>query len=210
MKLEPNEEPLFTAVRYLLEELSPSQRDAFEQRLLEDQPTRECLVQAVKFCQVVGEGLRAEGWSEGETERRRDGETASAERQWPRRAAWASLALAAGLLLAVVVAGIGNRHRPLAASSPGDPQRQLAVAWANSAAIVESVDGRLGMNGEEIRMPTDERSTETSGALADDIAATEPPDDKTIGTGGDWLFEAVTAPQPLGVPEPSTTNHQEG
>ncbi|HVA48898.1 MAG TPA: hypothetical protein VNH11_21205 [Pirellulales bacterium] len=198
MNLESDEEPLFTAVRYVLEDLSPSQRDAFEQRLLEDQPTRECLVQAVKFCQVVGEGLlpavEPGAWSEGEGERGVDGEPARAERHWPRRAAWASLALAASVLLAVFVIGTGDRHRlPVGDSSPGDPQRQLAVAWVNSAAIVES-----------------ERATETRGALADDIAATEPPDDKTIGTGGDWLFEAVTAPQPSGVPEPSTANHREG
>ncbi|MGH7139463.1 MAG: hypothetical protein ACREHD_27270 [Pirellulales bacterium] len=224
----------FEAMRYALEEMRPSERETFERQLLEDQAARKALVDAVAVCEVMKEMFA----SADERANRRSGELIQpavnhrAERQsgiesaavvdglWQRRAVWASLALAASVMIAVVLSGVGRdrgRHAlQLAQPAVGDNSpsldgmsdsdrmsdrgKQLAVAWLNFLPSPNDHTAQADLLSQtDLFAQTDPDAFESddpnaAGVADDEVALVDPAGDTTVSPTDDWLYEAVTAP----------------
>jgi len=195
-----DEKLLFEAVRYALEEMTPPERDAFEERLADDQDAREALAVAVKLCETVTATLDEMAENAENMANRRPREyfdrsfavndshlATHVERRWRRRAAWTAMALAASVLIAVMVAGIGRERGPNLASPSTDVDRQLAVVWANSPAITELSDvGDAADDANSVNAVLDSTEPDENDGPSSDLV----PTDRT-----DWLLEALTASQ---------------
>ena len=106
------------ACRYLLDELSSPERDAFEARLATSQPLREALADAVELLQTVSLAEQAE------IQRRKIRK---------RRGAWA--AAVAASLLAVVGAGYAMRGKT-GSQNPVSPE-ELAISWSETRELIK-------------------------------------------------------------------------
>lgn len=208
-----DEKLLFEAVRYALEEMTPPERDAFEERLADDQDAREALAVAVQLCETVKAAVDEMAENADNMADRRPREyferslagsdlhaAQQAERRWRRPATLAAMALAASVLIAVIVVGTSrDRRLPNLASPTIDADRQLAVAWANSPAITElSEAGDVTDDADSINAESENADADENDGPSFDLV----PTDKT-----DWLLEALTASQrhePLFPPNSAT------
>lgn len=199
MKGPIDEKLAIDACRYVLEEMPASEREAFERRLLEEQTARKAVVDAVEVFQVMKKMFAAAeeraNWRPPEFIQ----PVATADNFWRRRALGVSLALAASVMIAVVLSGIGRdrQRHALQLAQPGvsdnssghdsmsdgmtDRGKQLAVAWLNFLP---------SPNDPTAALADDDDVDEV--ALVDPAAA--PAGDTSASPTDDWLFQAVTAP----------------
>ncbi len=229
---------LSIALRYVLEELSAEERAEFECRLLEQQAAREAVAEGVALCQSAKQAVDCVMHDAASVVNWRP--TAGVEplqpasqldRAWRIPAAWAAMAVAASIMLAVVFTGIRGRsqlgHKPIGAGSPdmvtvdagssestanghADRGKQLAVAWVRflpspteAALAADSIDADVA-DGEADSLGTDDDGNGDSGLLAGDEDIIARADSATAAS--DWVFQAVTA-EPSSTPP---TNSQEG
>lgn len=199
---DEGDELFFTAVRYALDELSPSAHEAFEERLMVDQQARECLAEAVAVCQSACDGLQVGGLQFVVEPAVAVESRLTADRL--RSIVWTSLALAASVLLVVGLANFGKQGGLPVANLPQD-ESELAVAWVTSGEWVYVEPGRDGVVGHERRVPADDLPENESDEADDEIAWLDGANEPLASDGAnDWLFEAVT------IPQAPSAKHQEG
>ncbi|HVX11912.1 MAG TPA: hypothetical protein VHC22_12080 [Pirellulales bacterium] len=196
---DPADKRLFEAVLYVLGDMPSPEREAFEQRLRDDQAAREAVAEAVLICQTASEVLSKSARSPVVS-------TAAGDVPWSpagtRRAKmWTTFVLAASLLIAVMV-GIGRKFAPAdgMGGSPNGDGNQLAVAWLNSE-LANSPDALLD---EDVLLAEDAAGVDEAVGEEEEFAPRDvdfaPPDTDSVpeSTGvapeSDWLFEAVAAP----------------
>ncbi|HEX7377541.1 MAG TPA: hypothetical protein VF278_10540, partial [Pirellulales bacterium] len=141
------EDLLSTALRYVLDELTVEEKAEFECRLLGRQDAREAAAEAVALCQPAKHALDivSRGVTLAANGRPAEGvvpvqPASRVERFWRTPAAWATLVVAASIVLAVVMAG--NRG-----GNPFATQRGAGVAADGISTNGGSVDGQATAPG---------------------------------------------------------------
>lgn len=243
---EPVQEDLLsTAVRYVLEEMTGDERAEFECRLVERQDAREAVAEAVALCQsakrAIDTVMRDAAMPKVESAAsRRSAEgvsplqsVAQDERVWRAPATWVAMAVAASIVLAVVMTGVGgvnpfghkltngvspgdvsvDRRSPASeslASAQADRSKQLAVAWLsflpspNEAALLADVTDAATADGED---DADDGSAEDASLAGDELDGEGDVVALVDSTGAsDWVFQAITAEPPSA----AIANPQEG
>lgn len=171
----------FDAVLYVLDEMSPSDRAAFEQRLTEEEVAREALAGAVQFCQTL---LRSTLVSPASIN---FAPAAHGKSRWRRPAIWgAAVAMAAGVLAMALIGPARQEKAPSLDLAEADPGRQLAVAWANLASPAEATDDGEGVD----EIAADPLSDEW---LDDADVESDASSEREASPTADWLWEALTA-----------------
>jgi anti-sigma factor RsiW len=244
MKNPELEKLLLEAVEYVLDDLPPAEREAFEARLADDQAAREAVAEAVVLCRSLraaltelveeqtGLSLCPDGLgrpphgefsdSLSQSARAADGAVlpgaallpaSSVERLWRRPAFWAATAIAASIALVVFVADVARgpnlaQHPPAGAGRSGldasvaersvDGEKELAVAWLNSASLTDASD-EAAVSESAINSDDDLALVDAHGDFVSPALSPE----------SDWLFEAVTAP-PVPPTGSNTPTPQEG
>ena len=148
------------AFQYVAGEMSPPDAEAFETRLLDDQPAREAVAAAVELCQAVEATCSAPGRAGAAT-------TLPASRMsatWMAPAAWLAAGAAACLLVVASIQWLSAPNKSgenRMARGSSDADLELALAWS------------------------DVRQLQSEGAEAD--AAIEPDDDSLASSFTDEL-----------------------
>jgi hypothetical protein len=111
------------AFQYVNDELSPAEVEQFEQRLADDQVAREAVAEAVLLSQAVGAGQSLP--------------VAAHRRGWLLHAAWATVAAAACLALAMVLRSPPQEPLQPVAQRPqvSDLSEELALVWVQGLAL---------------------------------------------------------------------------
>jgi hypothetical protein len=178
------DDPLFfDALTYVLDEMSPSDRDAFEKRLGDEQDAREAVTQAVWFCQRVVSSQAESSWVTEILP------AAPLEKTWRRPAIWGAAAVAiAASVMALAVIENRKGAAPGVASAAKESGKQLAVAWARVSSPAEALgEGNPG-EGDTGEGETDgERQLEGANNENEVPGSTEP------SPAVDWVLEALTA-----------------
>ena len=122
---------------YVANELSPAERDQFEEQLAVDQVAREAVARAVDLARI----LAVAECHEATAVEVFPAPVAQADRHWARRVAWMSLGAAASLLVAVLVSSLATNPETseLVASPVQEASGELASAWTESRAELPSV-----------------------------------------------------------------------
>jgi hypothetical protein len=171
----------FEAVVYVLDEMSPSERASFEQRLIEEQGVREMVAGAVQLCQKVMQ-------AQLQSPRPLGLDPAVHEKSRLRRpAGWgAAVAMAAGVLAMALIGPARKEKAPSVAVAEKDRAKELAVAWANLPALALATDDDAGVD----ELTTDPLSDEWLDYADVESDATG---ERQPSPAADWVFEALTA-----------------
>lgn len=193
------------AMSYVLGELPPSDQEAFEVRLIDDQLVREAVVDAVRVCEAM---TRLEGEEDLFPASLEFSKRTSVQTGTDRFFAWGAVALAASVMAAVVVAGL-NRAPSMVASGNTDPQARLALAWASTPSVSDTSDetSETKAIGSDDAGILDELGNEEDAATSDVFRADDsdvPPADSNVpAADSNWFYEALTASRERAV-SPST------